>query len=73
MNEIYIRYIDLPFAIKGQTVEDENGDYNIYINVQRSFEVQRKTILHEIRHIKNRDFENDIPIREIERRCNERQ
>ena len=36
MNDIFIRMIDMPGAFPGMTIEDADGDYNVYINAQLS-------------------------------------
>ncbi len=66
MEQIIIRYVSLPCSAKGYVREDANGDYNVYINSNLSYETQRKTIRHELRHIKNRDFTNALTISEAE-------
>ncbi len=53
----YIRFVKLPFTVRGFCVEDENGFYNIYINDRLSHETQKLTIEHEKNHIKNNDFQ----------------
>ena len=44
MNEYCIRFIPLPTTLKGITVEDSSGFYNIYINDSLSYEEQQKAI-----------------------------
>lgn len=63
---IKIRYIDLPCTIKGITVQDDNGFYNVYINAKLSEEAQIKALEHEITHIKRDDFYSLKPIELIE-------
>ena len=67
MDDVIIRYVPLPPCVYGQTLLDHNGDYNVYINVNLSYEMQRKTLEHELEHIRNNDFEFDRPIAEAER------
>jgi hypothetical protein len=67
MGTIIIRMADLPYALKGFVKEDEDGDYNVYINWKYSLEVQRRTLRHEIGHICHLDFDNDTPVSEAER------
>ena len=55
----YIRYIDLPCSVKGFTVKDEFNFYNIYTNARLSAKEQNEAINHELRHIKNNDFERE--------------
>lgn len=67
MNDYIIRYIALPYSVKGVTVMDKDGFYNIYINSQLSFEEQDKAIRHELEHINRADFDNTLaPLEEVE-------
>jgi hypothetical protein len=54
--EYYIRYIDLPCRVKGVTVMDEEGFFNVYINAKLSYKCQWQTIKHELTHIQRGDF-----------------
>lgn len=56
----------MPLTIRGFTVPDENGDYNIYINSDLSDEAKAETLKHEKLHIENNDFESDELARDIE-------
>jgi hypothetical protein len=67
MDNVYLRYISLPPTVKGLTVQDEEGDYNIYINARLTYEANLQTLMHEIKHIKNRDFHKLLHIRDIEK------
>ena len=69
MNDIYVRTINLPHTIRGVTVIDEEGNFNIYINARLSPDQQQKTLEHEKRHIRYDDFESFEDIRKIERRA----
>lgn len=42
MIDYIIRYIDLPYTIKGVTVMDSDGFYNVYINSHLSWEEQKR-------------------------------
>lgn len=52
-----VRLIDLPGQIRGFTVEDSEGDYNIYLNARLNRAMQLRAYDHEIGHIKNGDFD----------------
>lgn len=56
MEEIIKRNINLPTTIRGYTIRDHNGDYNIYINARMTTERQMETYMHELRHIREGDF-----------------
>lgn len=61
-----IREIKMPLTIRAFTLPDANGEYNIYINIDLSDEAKKKSLAHEIKHIKRNDFNKDIPARLIE-------
>jgi len=52
---IIVRLVDLPPGIRGFTVPDENGDFNIYINTKISAFAQKKAYRHELEHIAEGD------------------
>lgn len=68
MDNIILRYIALPIKIKGLTVQDEEGDYNIYLNTRYTFEANQQTLQHEMMHITNHDFNKLLHVKDIERR-----
>lgn len=61
-----VRYIDLPITVKGVTVMDYDGFYNIYINSRLSYEEQKKTIAHEMEHIVRGDFFSYATLEDVE-------
>ena len=66
MNYI-VRYIDLPCSVKGVTVTDIDGFFNIYINSRLPIEEQRRALRHEITHISRDDFDRlDEPLCAVE-------
>lgn len=67
MADIFLRYISLPPTVKVLTVQDEAGDYNIYLNSKLTYEAHTETLQHEIKHIDSNDFSKFVPIKEIER------
>lgn len=69
MDQVIIRKIALPIKIKGITVKDAEGDYNIYLNELLSTDVQAKAFRHEVEHIKKGHFYTDEGIAEIEKRA----
>ncbi|HBQ87199.1 MAG TPA: hypothetical protein DD811_12095 [Syntrophomonas sp.] len=66
MDNIFLRYISLPSTVKGLTVQDESGDYNIYVNARLTHEANQQTLQHEIQHIANNDFSRDLHVKDIE-------
>ena len=61
-----VRLIDLPPGVGGVVCEDESGFYNIYINARYGIYEQRKSLRHELRHLRRNDLHNDRPIKEVE-------
>lgn len=65
-DEIVVRLMDMPVAVKGFVSPSPDGVYNIYINARQASNIQCETYRHELSHIENCDFESDEPITEIE-------
>ena len=66
MNEIYVRLLALPMTIRGVTVTDDEGDYNIYINSSLTPDQQKLVLKHEMTHIERNDFDSFSDIFEME-------
>ena len=62
LGEIFIRGIELPLKVKGVTVLDSDGNFNVYINILLSQDTQRKATKHEISHIKKEHFYDFNPV-----------
>ncbi|MBQ0165352.1 MAG: hypothetical protein KBS75_09190 [Bacteroidales bacterium] len=69
MDAVIIRILEngLPLSVKGTTVKDENGDYNIYINGRISEEARVKALRHELQHIQKGHFYDERPVKELEK------
>jgi len=67
MDGVFIRYLPLPHTVKGLTVQDEEGNYNVYLNARLSYESHTETLQHEIKHILNNDFQNFLHVKDIEK------
>jgi hypothetical protein len=66
-DEIFLRYVALPATIRGLTVQDEEGKYNIYLNSRFTHESHTKTLQHELEHIEGNDFSKALHIKDIEK------
>ena len=66
MDEIIVRQVDMPTDIKGMTVLDDDGNYNIYINDRLSHDMREKVYQHELTHIERGDHYRDANIFEKE-------
>lgn len=62
MNEVFIRGIVLPYHVRGITIKDENGDFNIYINSNLCPCAQQEAIEHEMRHVKLNHLFDDTSV-----------
>lgn len=75
MNNFYFRPLQaLPYQIpggfRGAIFEDENGDYNIYINEDLCDERKLKTIIHERMHAEHGDTRSSALAEDVERYLN---
>lgn len=66
--DIYIRGLELPPKVKGVTVEDADGNFNVYVNTLLCEEAIERTYTHELRHIELMHFQdfNPVVINELE-------
>jgi len=62
MDCIIIRVVDLPLPLKGATVLDNEGDYNVYLNAKLSADERVETYRHEIEHIRLGHFYDERPV-----------
>jgi hypothetical protein len=67
MDEIIVRYINLPPSVKGLTVRDSSGDYNIYINYGLGENIRDQALEHEKEHIKKQHFDKNELVNKIEK------
>ena len=71
MGDVIVRLMDLPsWKVGGCVTEDENGDFNVYINSRYGYLGQIKAVKHEFSHIKNEDLRNDLSLDLCEERAN---
>lgn len=61
-----VRYVDFPITVRGATIMDNNGFYNIYINARLSIDAQKKALAHEMEHIAREDFFSYGSLDEVE-------
>lgn len=62
LGDIFIRGIEMPLTVRGVTVLDDEGNYNVYINILLSYETQKSAAKHEIMHIKKEHFYDFEPV-----------
>lgn len=66
LDDIIIRIVPLPRGVRGCTVPDENGDYNIYIAERLDPEDRVKVFRHEVEHIRRLHFQSEKTVSEKE-------
>ena len=66
MDDIIIRYVDMPTKIHGYTTLDDNGDYNVYINDRLSHDQRQLAYDHEMAHINEGHFYAAVDVQDIE-------
>jgi hypothetical protein len=66
MDNVFVRLKDLPDGVRGYVALDPNGDYNVYINKDLSYEQQMAALAHEIIHIDNDHLRVMLPAMECE-------
>lgn len=66
MEYIGVYLVDLPTAIRGFTVRNNDDSFSIFINAGMSDVMQRDTYDHEIEHINNHDFDSIYDINYLE-------
>lgn len=59
MDNYIVRIVKLPRSVRGFTIPDENGDYNIYLNERLSDADLIKAYDHEVEHIERGHFYDD--------------
>ena len=57
MEEVIVRIVDMPAGVRGLTLPDIDGVFDVYINGKLSPEDQRKTFEHELEHIRKGDWQ----------------
>ena len=58
----FVRFIELPRAVRGVTVPNDDGTFSVYINSLYGDETQRETLEHELSHLARDHFYRGGPI-----------
>lgn len=58
--------LNLPHKIKGFIRKNEDDEYVCVLNSRYSWETNRETILHELKHIDNGDLYKELTVNETE-------
>lgn len=56
--EVPLVLMDLPHSVRGGIKVLEDGRHAIIVNARLNTALQKKAYLHELRHIKNGDYDN---------------
>lgn len=65
--DYFVRVVPFPVnSVGGMVTPNPDGSFSIYINSNLSQERQKEALDHELDHIRNNDFYNGKPIREVE-------
>ena len=62
----YVRVVELPAAVRGVTVPNDDGTFSVYINALYDDESQRETLEHELEHLARDHFYADTPVAQQE-------
>lgn len=61
-NNIFVRSVPLPEAVRAVVLPNDDGTFDIYINSTLPDEVQQRALNHELEHIRRDHFYNDDPV-----------
>jgi len=67
MSDVFIRYKKLPPRVGGFTVLDQDGNYNVYLNKNRTREDNLDSVDHELAHVENAHFSSSEHVRVLEK------
>lgn len=63
---INVQILDFGNSIPATVTLNDDGSFSIFLNARLSYERRLEAYLHEIRHIQNQDFCNEISVNEME-------
>ena len=61
-DDFHAYYVSLPLRVRGFVTVGEDGYPSVYINCRLSYEMQKRTLDHELSHLAHGDFYNDDSI-----------
>lgn len=56
---VNVKYLKLPCKVKAVSTENEDGSYTVFLNNKLTYEQNRESYLHELRHIQGNDFDKE--------------
>ena len=66
MIDYFVRLVELPKAVEGVSVPNDDGSFDIYINALLPASRREETLAHELKHLEREHFYLDIPISRME-------
>lgn len=66
VDQINIKFHKLPYTIEALCACNTDNSHTIIVNDRLSPERQKEAVLHELEHINNDDFNNDLSVDKIE-------
>ena len=66
---VIVRVVGLPSTIRGLTVPDTEGNYNIFLNKNLTYEMQVDTYQHEFNHVRMGHFCSTDPVVVLEKKA----
>ena len=60
--EYFVRYVDLPPAVEGVTVPNDDGTFDIYISEHLPPDRREACLRHELRHVRRDHFYSAAPL-----------
>ena len=64
--DYYVRLVELPPAIDGTVVPNDDGSFDIYLNSRNPEEKRRIWLEHELEHIRLDHFYREEPVAQLE-------
>lgn len=61
-NNIFIRIVPLPEAVRAVVLPNDDNTFDIYINSNLPEKLQHLAVEHELKHIRRDHFYNDDPV-----------
>lgn len=65
MADYYVRMVELPINVKGVTVKNSDGSFDIYINSLLCPDKVQEALIHELKHVKKDHLYDDIKSIEV--------
>lgn len=70
-DEVHVVLLNLPTDMRGFLVADVEGGHTVVLNARLSWEMNRKTYIHELRHIQGGDLYADEDADDLEEKRHE--